>query len=1226
MPLKSTQPKKPLFRRVSTYVALTVLGIPLVLGGTAWFLTRPERLARTVEAALGENIRGTVHIDRVHLQWSGKVVVENLRIGLAGESGPYARVLEAPRATIALSRRQLLKLKLWVKSIDMEAPVLHVVEDPATDHVNLTGLGVRETGGARTDIPLPLFSLNKGKILFERLGKDGLAAEKISEWELSGTITPTGSKAGKIAFHALRPDTGKYADLLGSFDLKACTANGSLTNACLRPEMALLVPREARRWWRTFSATGEVPELSVACDWKNGFHLASGSLQIKDIAIHPNLRPVIGDLGDTLVAAMMESAADRLWFDRINGSARVKDNVLFLPDLRATAHGDDLGFGTVDAKLAGQLNLTGNNQWSMAFTTDKFVLADNIPILQIFPDVRTIYQRFSPSGTFRLSGRAESAGINVLPELEARVELIDAKANYSVRPYPVEHLTGTLRVTLNSLLIENLRGQGVAGGTVAVQGKIAPLTDAAGADITVALEDVPYGEALLGALGTNTATAVRRFFSQPATEALRKRGLNAPEPGGVLDAVLKITRDKGENGHWGIAATVDPAGLLVILPQFPYPMKVREGSIAANETQVRVTGLKAVGPTGGQVTLSAAADDAKHTGDFGWKLTIEDAAVPVDNWFYAALPKNAEKSARLVGVEGLLKVDGTLEEGPGSKNGDLLRINLHGTVADGTANPFGGGYKLDKLAMDMTLHEGEFLINGANGAHGKASLSAVEKVVWSPIFSNKLEVKARNIAFEPELAQLAPGDSVAHRKIAEAFDKWQFEGSGDGVFSWNIVPGADGKDAETIGLAVSPKELAMVSPVGSDDWIELSDMAGTVALAGDDIRLEGIRGTFDGGELSASGTLSPAADSFTADLRVAGKAQANNGTLPDTVNALLPDKVRRSILDAHASGLAQIKEGQLRVQQDRVRFGALLVAEDMGFDLGLSFRHVRGAAALAADSDKGQTRTTADMRLTSCDLYGYKVTDGTGKAVMDPDGAWHLPDFKGSLAGGTLSGSASGRSAPEGNAWVADADLADAALEGIKTPATWDGTAGKGGELSAHIRLRNSGSGFDNLAGEGDFVVKSSDLGGGNNKLPLLGTMSLAPGSAALTQGKGHFTAVGRRLRVDRVEMSSPGALAIMGEGVVILPDAGQGAVNLMDSKLRLRLATRNVQKGGWVSKVLSQVAEHVAVPFTNELLGLRVTGTLGHPEVKTEPFADLYRAFQELLPGGAPRKRRWQK
>ncbi len=995
MALKPVKPKKPRLRRLSTYVMLTVLGTPLVLGGTVWFLTRPERLARAVEAAMGENIQGTVHIDRAHLNWHGQLMVENLQLGLANAHGPYAKVLEAPHAVISLSRRQLLRLRVLVKAIEVNDPVLHVVENPAADTVNLVDLGVKDTGQPGQPIPLPLFILNNGKIRFEKLSADGRSCQTIAEWGLSGRMTPTGMQAGTLEFHALRPDIEKTMDLTGSFDLDAKTASGNITRACLRPEMALLVPREARRWWRTLSATGEVPELEAACNWKDGFHIDTAKLQVKGLTLRPNLRPVVGDLGNTLVAEMMVGAADQLWFDDIDGSAVISDDLLRLPDLRATAHGEPLGIGVVAAKLSGQLNLKGQNQWGMAFTTETFELADNIPILDVFKDVRDIYRRFNPSGTFRISGRAESSGLTALPELEARVELIDVKANYSVRPYPVEHLSGTLRASLNSLLIENLHGQGVAGGTVSVRGKIAPLTDDAGADITVELEQAPFGDTLLGAMGPQTAAAIRRFASVPATEALRARGLKAPEPGGTLDAVLKITRAKGPKGKWGLLATVNPVGMQLILPQWPYPLKITAGSITASETKVRGTGLEAAGPSEGTLRAAISADDTNGDGDFAWQVDVEDADLPVDDWFHAALPPNAEKSARQIGVTGRVQIDGLLKETEGSKNGDGLTIALHGVVQDGQANPFGQGYVLENLAMDMTLRADDFTINRASATHDKTLFSAKESVAWDPAFANQLEVTAENLTFEPALAHLAPKDSQARKKVAEAFERWKFSGNGNGQLTWKIAPNAKNPKVEDeyFSLVVDPKKLSMRSPVGAEETLALHDMSGRITLAGETIALAAVHGAFENGEMTVSGTLTPTADTFNADLTLAGQAQVKNGQLPDTVNAVLPAGVRQAVADARARGTLQLKEGSLTLGPDRSDFKALMTTDRLSFDLGLPFRQMRGAAAVHAVTDHGTTRTRADLHLTACQLYDRKLTDGAAKLTLEPDGAWQLPPW-----------------------------------------------------------------------------------------------------------------------------------------------------------------------------------------------------------------------------------------
>ncbi len=166
---------------------------------------------------------------------------------------------------------------------------------------------------------------------------------------------------------------------------------------------------------------------------------------------------------------------------------------------------------------------------------------------------------------------------------------------------------------------------------------------------------------------------------------------------------------------------------------------------------------------------------------------------------------------------------------------------------------------------------------------------------------------------------------------------------------------------------------------------------------------------------------------------------------------------------------------------------------------------------------------------------------------------------------------------------------------------------GKGGVLGARIRLSNHGEGFDGLTGDGDFILSASDLGAGSGKLAVVEALNLVrPGSGPISGGKGHFTALGHSLRVDRVEMTSPGGLSIVGEGTLSLPE----------TRLDLALATRNQRQTGWISRLLGEVAQYVTTPITNEMLGLKVRGTLDHPTAETVPFADVRRALWGLLPG----------
>ncbi len=1200
MPAATPVKPKRKFRRVATVLAIVLLTPPAIVGGAAWYYSRPERLARILEEALGENIHGTVHIEKAHLSWSGTLKVENLRIGLANQTGPYAQVLAAPLATIRLSRRQLLKLNPVVLAVDLESPVVHLVEDPATNRVNWLDLGVKDTGQTHKTPPLPLFTLHHGTISFETLAADGRLdsrAEKNAVWQLDGTLTPVAGalQAATVALTAKRPD-GKTASLAGSFDLDARTAAVDLKGGCLRPEFALLLPRESRAWLRMLSAEGEIPLLAGEVDWSDGLKIHSAKAKVKDLSIHPDIRPLLGDQQKTPSGKLMAAAADQLWFDHINGEAVVTDNLLRLPDLRATAHGENLGLGTVEAKLSGQLNLTGQNQWGLAFTTERFVLADKIPILELFPDVRTIYQRFSPAGTLRVSGRAEAKGLSATPVVEARVELIDAKANYAQRPYPVEHLTGTLIATLDSIELENLRGKGVLGGSVTVAGKVAPLTEAAGADITVTLADVPYGEPILGAMGKNTAKAVRGMLSAPATEALRARKLPAPEPGGMINATLKITRKEGLDGHWGILADVDAAGLQVILPQWPYPMRILEGRVAASETQVHVTGVKAAGPSGGTVEMEASAGESGAGGHWGWSVAIKDASLPVDEWFYASLPKNAERSARLVGVEGRVRVDGSLAQDPGNDKDPELHINLHGAVKDGSANPFGAGYVLEKLAMDMTLHAGDFLINEAQGTHGTSVFTAQEKVSWSPAFGNLLTVSAKDLAFEADLARLAPPDSEAQKRMQALFAKWAFEGNGNAAFRWDT----DAKDAQTIGVEVWPKAFSMRSPIGARERVDLYDMGGKAVIGEGGVRLHGISGRFEDGSAAADGLITQTqAGDADIDVQVSGKTDLYDGMLPDTLLALLPPTLVESIENSNATGRIAASGGRVRMKGANTDFAVRLETAGLDFDLGLPVRKAAGSLQLAYAGKSGKTATTGGISLTSCELFGRRLSSGKTRMEVAADGAWRLDAFSARLAGGFLNGSAAGTA----DAWALDADLADASFDGIKSPESWDGSPEKGGILSGRARLRNTAGGFKNLAGDGDFDLKSADFGGKNSKLDLIEILNGVRPGQPISAAAGHFTANGPTLVLDRIVLSSAGGLRIENDG--------DGTVTLPGAAIDLRLKTRNSAAVSWLARV-----ERVTRPFIREILGLKVTGTLGNPEVTADSFASLKSMWRELLPG----------
>lgn len=1266
--MSSPPPPRPRRRRLLRIAGWLVLGVLLgaALGG--WWFTRPAALIGYASSAIHKKTGGTVVIDDAHLSWGGELRLMGVRVRAPGVEGEAGRVLRADRIAIELEVAPLLSGEVKLRRLEVERPTVYVTEDLDAGSFIFSRLRPEPDKDERRDAP-PEVVLHGGRVIVGELS--GGAYHQRGDLALEGAFTRDPEDAEAFDFtlrqrlaaadstnpHAAPvsddPDgvtgdslesepavmagSGDGAVLTGRVSLKPLAVRVRLDRLGFGPESRGLLPRVVLRWWDRLDPRGEVPSVVASFDSD-----AAGRLTFRSAEL------LVEDLSLDLPFGLDPAYTPRM--ERVTGRLVVEGDRLRVDHLTGLIEG-------VRYAIDGWAALDPEGPLELTVVTEPFTVpAEPVYVFAIPPKLRLAFDRFAPRGRFqsRATLRRSEEGELLY---DGVLEVLDASLVYEKFPLAVEGVRGRVRFArspdpeggppVERVELDRMTGRGPSGGTWELAGTVLYPGKRADVDLTLAAHGVPLDEVLLAAFKEEHRKVIEAFVDRRAMERLRAggaTGVRVFELGGPVHGEFRLRRERGLERPTRLWGQVQLAGLGVVLKDWPYPLRVTGGTLELEPEAVVVHGLTFRGLTGGTGTVSGRVDRVAE-GRYDPDLDITAAKLPVDALLLGTVPEPWDQTLTDLRLSGEVAASGRVFADEAGR----LDFHLDASLDDADARPFGGGFPLEHLvgkftltrhSLELTRATGQAVGQGTGdavvGDGGQTRVSISGGATWGRLpRRHAFRVRLDDLALSPDVLDLMPDDLDARATLLDLFEQHHPAGHLDAEVSWR-----GGADAEaTWGLELEPRHFAFDY---EGERVNLAKLKGRVAARPGVLEFEDVSGEFDGGDGEVSGLVGLSRP-LTASLNFKGKIDTWR---EGPVRLVMPEGAKATVDGLDLTGPMRVESGRLLLRRvpggtggeaRAVEFEAAVALLDNALDVGVPLEGVRGRATLRVvgegENEDAIPRVTLTAEADELRAQGRRVED-LSVAVNNAERSDRLvlERLRGTVYGGELVGEGTLR-LDEPRAYRVKLTLHDAAADPVMEP-----EAEGGGEpvdaappdpsaddttpaprpetvlnvsdapdrpvtlpdrdldrglLSASLALEGTLGDPESRHGRGALEIRSAELFHHPLTMAILQATNLGlPVGGWFDRATARYLLDGDTIRLDSLRLSSPS-----------LSMHGMGTVQLGTGQLDLQLFTRNPGlKLGPLSGVLNSLKD--------ELIPIRVGGTLSEPEARVEPLEGLTRGL----------------
>jgi hypothetical protein len=321
--------------------------------------------------------------------------------------------------------------------------------------------------------------------------------------------------------------------------------------------------------------------------------------------------------------------------------------------------------GYVPVTISGWSKGTGDKrQYEYIVASDKMAL-DNDLFEALSEGQKKFWLAFSPKGLaaidYRASKLTDAPSVSVVD-----VNLINADADYTSFPYPLDNLTGKLRFERSGVTISNVVSE-FEGRRIAINGLVGPRSSGKRPyDIDIEAQNITLDSTLADALSQKQ----RNFYDQLSMT-------------GSADANVNVFSGRDDNNEAGFIARIHCRDSSLTIPGLE-----RDDS-DANQSRYVITGVSA-----DAVVTQDLMGIENFTGSYGqssvsligriefddrimsplWYVTAKVDGLELDEELIALLPKTAERFTSKLVPEGKINLDIDLKKDDSSRKPEIEMI------------------------------------------------------------------------------------------------------------------------------------------------------------------------------------------------------------------------------------------------------------------------------------------------------------------------------------------------------------------------------------------------------------------------------------------------------------------------------------------------------------------------------------------------------------------------
>jgi len=1194
------------------------------LAAVAWHQTRPAQLTPRVERLVAAFTGTRVRIDTARLQWGPRLVLDGVKLSLPDDPTDAGRLFEAQRLVIGIDASDALGGAFTPHSVGVTRPIIYLTEDLQTGQYTFQRLSVGPDDPDQPAPPpprlLPESFIDGGEV---RIGQvvNG-AYQPLGAVEVVGRLTERpGEDHEQYDFRLMgrEAQTERHVTLEGQIDLDQRTMEVQLEGLAFDSVQRRFIPTAYRRWWDAMRPEGSFPRVwfRIAPDPQNHPSLAEAELRFDGLAcsLPSELLNLAGD--ETHEIRMVE----------VTGVSRLIDG-RFHDQFTGRIEG-------VRYEITGTHGITLEEPFEITLATDPFTLAEQPTFFYALPPVAKKYhRRFSPSGKFTTTVTLKRPKAGQPITTEGKVTIHEARATYKKFPYPCDRITGgTITFTEDELRIDELVAFGPSGAKLVLNGTVTPPRDGAAVEIDLRVTDMPIDRHLTGAMEPERRDVLEMFFDPQRQAQLIEAGViraapeqdqrdepgaaaEAPavfEPGGVIRrAEIAIRRAFGEDSDYRVTTTLDVTGLRALYENWPYPLIGRSGELTIGPDAVVIDRIELAGLTGGGGVIEGRLERPTDQTLIP-QLTITDIHLPVDDLLLASIPKPQDRWARDVHLQGELKAHGRIfqREDRRPEDQDSIDFVFDAKVTHATATPFDGRFDIEDVAGAFTLTRSDLTISELTGRRGEALLSLSGGIDWAdgtPGFT--IDAAATSLPIDPVALDLVPEDLAAREQLTALFERYKPGGQTDLSLTWSN----DGQ-RDRFAAVLKPGTLRFTL---NQTRIDLSEMSGRVKVTPGLVELDQLAASFAHGRGKVTGALG-LSDEPTHALSFS----VASDRLDATTRAMLPPAVLTVIDGLSLEGGYRIEGARLNLRpaatdKPTADFAAVIHLDDAEAQVGVPITGLDGqlGVKLAARHDQPYPFIDLDLQADRLVANGRVVEPMTlrmrsGRGLD----AVVIREMRGTVYGGTLVGRGLITLGAEPR-YAFDLSVHEAALDPfVRSDQDWQPPTAPDGENGAllpqplrrrdDVGLLSAGLTIEaplyqptQRQGRGALEIRDARLFERPLSLVLLQAANLSlPRASAFDRVSSRFLVVGDDVLFDSLSFDSP-AVSITGSGTMHFPTR------------RLDLTMVNRNPAAWNLGPLNELYN----TLKDELLAIRVRGTLDAPQAELQSFRNVRRTWDDLF------------